>query len=58
VLLKLGSDIDLENGQNGGNIVVNKTISKKFNEDRDYLFPIPLQEMLLNPLLTQNPGWK
>jgi starch-binding outer membrane protein, SusD/RagB family len=58
VLLKLGSDIDLENGQNGGNIVVNKTISKKFNEDRDYLFPLPLQEMLLNPKLTQNPGWK
>jgi hypothetical protein len=58
VLLKLGSDIDLENGQQGGNIVINRTITKQFNEDRDYLFPVPVQEIILNPNLTQNPNWK
>lgn len=58
VLLKLGSDIDLANGANGGNIVVNPNIPKKFNESRDYLFPIPTQELLLNPNLKQNPGWQ
>ena len=57
VYLKLGSDIDLENEASGGDIVINKTIPKLFNENRDYLFPIPLQEILLNPKLTQNPNW-
>ena len=28
-----------------------------FNEDRDYLYPIPLDELSLNENLTQNPGW-
>ncbi len=28
-----------------------------FNEERDYLLPIPIQERTLNPNLTQNPGW-
>lgn len=58
VLLKLGSDIDLANGTNGGNILINRNIPKKFNESRDYLFPIPTQELLLNPNLVQNPGWQ
>lgn len=58
VLLKLGSDIDLEKGTSGGNIVINKNIAKKFNEDRDYLYPVPVQEMLLNGNLMQNPGWQ
>jgi hypothetical protein len=57
VYLKLGSDVDLENGASGGDVVINKTIPKTFREDRDYLFPIPLQEILLNPKLTQNPNW-
>ena len=26
--------------------------------DKRYYYPIPLNEMLLNPQLTQNPGWK
>lgn len=55
--LKLGSEIDLENGINGGNVIVNKNIPKKFNENRDYLYPIPTQELLLNKNLIQNPGW-
>ncbi|RIV18145.1 RagB/SusD family nutrient uptake outer membrane protein [Fibrisoma montanum] len=57
-ILKLGSEIVLENGNKGGNIVVNGHITKKFNEARDYLYPIPRQERLLNPKLTQNPNWE
>ena len=57
VYLKLGSDIALENGANGGRIVVNGDIAKTFNEDRDYLNPLPTQEILLNSTLKQNPGW-
>jgi hypothetical protein len=29
----------------------------KFNENRDYLYPIPTNELTLNKNLTQNPGW-
>jgi len=57
-LLKLGSEILLENGNKGGNIVVNGHITKKWDETRDYLYPIPTQELLLNTNLTQNPNWK
>ena len=28
-----------------------------FNPDRDYLLPLPTNELTLNPNLTQNPGW-
>ena len=28
-----------------------------FDEDRDYLYPIPTDDRSLNPKLTQNPGW-
>ena len=30
----------------------------QFKIDRDYLDPIPLDQIVLNPKLTQNPGWK
>lgn len=55
--MKLGSDIALENGPGGGRVVVNGGIVKNFQENRDYLFPIPIQERLLNPHLSQNPNW-
>lgn len=29
-----------------------------FEEPKHYLFPIPLNELTLNPNLTQNPGWE
>lgn len=54
---KIG-EIDLLNGVNGGNIIVNRTVPKKFDENKDYLYPIPVQERILNPNLTQNPGWE
>lgn len=57
VYLKLNSDVSLENGANGGNVIINGQISKVFDENKDYLYPIPIQERLLNPNLTQNPGW-
>jgi hypothetical protein len=54
--LKLNSEINLQNGESG-DVVVNGSIPKTFNEDRDYLYPIPTQDLLLNRNLTQNPGW-
>ncbi|MDR0414866.1 MAG: RagB/SusD family nutrient uptake outer membrane protein [Prevotellaceae bacterium] len=29
----------------------------RFNRERDYLYPIPRTELVLNPKLRQNPGW-
>jgi hypothetical protein len=55
--LKLGTDVVLENGASGGNIIINGTIPKTFNEERDYLFPLPTQDILLNNNLSQNPKW-
>lgn len=55
--LKLDVDISLENGSAGGNIVVNPNTPKTFREERDYLFPLPSQDLLLNPNLKQNPNW-
>jgi hypothetical protein len=53
---KLG-EIDLINGEDGGNIIVNRNVSKVFDENKDYLYPIPIQELNLNSNLEQNPGW-
>ncbi|CAL1517633.1 RagB/SusD family nutrient uptake outer membrane protein [Chitinophaga sp. MM2321] len=55
--LKLGTEINLENGNAGGSIVINPGIPKEFNENRDYLYPVPIQERTLNKNLTQNPNW-
>ena len=35
----------------------NMCIRDSLNADRDYLSPIPTDEILKNPNLTQNPGW-
>ncbi len=53
---KLG-ELALENGKNGGRIVNLPDITKKWTEDKDYLYPIPTQEFQLNKKLEQNPGW-
>ena len=55
--LKLGKDIILENGAAGGQIITNYGTVKTFDEKKDYLSPIPLQDLQLNPNLTQNPEW-
>ena len=56
---ELGSDIILSEG-NKGYVYYHKTVENLrpgFNEERDYLYPIPSGERSLNPNLTQNPGW-
>lgn len=56
---KLGEDIELTNGTSG-NVLVHdiRKEPRSWNEDRDYLYPIPTEERLLsNGALTQNPGW-
>lgn len=41
-----------------GYMFYHKTVERtKFNEGRDYLYPIPSTERNLNPNLEQNPGW-
>lgn len=53
---KLG-ELVLENGSNGGRIVNLPDLIKQWDESRDYLYPIPTQELQLNPNLEQNKGW-
>lgn len=53
---KLG-ELVLENGNSGGRIINLPDITKKWDEEKDYLYPLPLDDLLLNPNLTQNPGW-
>lgn len=54
--LKLGGDVILEN-KTSGNIVVRPDVKKVWDENRDYFYPIPINERSLNNNLKQNPGW-
>lgn len=38
-------------------ILVQSASSRSFSNPKNYLFPIPLREISLNPKLAQNPGW-
>lgn len=40
-----------------GYILTNVNIIKTFREDRDYLYPLPLEDLRLNQNLKQNPNW-
>ncbi|WP_353196666.1 RagB/SusD family nutrient uptake outer membrane protein [Parapedobacter defluvii] len=51
-------ELVLENGANGGRIVNMPDIIKQWDEDKDYYYPIPTQELQLNTNLKQNPGWE
>lgn len=56
-LIEIGKDIYLTNGNSG---YINGTRDENrqgFNEERDYLYPIPSNELQLNPNLVQNPKW-
>lgn len=55
--LEIGTNILLEHGTYG-NIVVNPNIKKTWTENKDYLYPIPITELILNPDLGQNPDWE
>ena len=57
LVYEIGKDI-LLTGSNSGYVYYHKNIARTpFNEERDYLYPIPINERSLNPNLTQNPGW-
>ena len=44
--------------ENRGYVVAWSTLKYTWNEERDYLWPIPAdQRVLTGGLLTQNPGW-
>ncbi len=54
---ELNKEIILTGG-NKGYVFYHKTIERTpFNENRDYLYPIPSTDRSLNHALTQNPGW-
>ncbi len=38
-------------------IIVQDASFRKFDPKKDYLWPIPINELALNPSLQQNPGW-
>lgn len=40
-----------------GYVDMHRTKTRSFDENRDYLYPIPRGDRDLNPNLTQNPGW-
>ncbi|GEP96693.1 RagB/SusD family nutrient uptake outer membrane protein [Chitinophaga cymbidii] len=48
---------DLSGGTKG-NIVTNRNIVKVFDETKDYLWPLPIEDLTLNKKLEQNPNWK
>lgn len=55
---KVDEEIFLSNGESGY-ISPYKNFEAKWNEERDYLYPIPLDErMLTGGNLKQNPGWE
>lgn len=41
-----------------GEIIANPDINRTWNEEKDYLYPIPLEDLRLNPNLVQNPYWE
>ena len=54
---KLGVDFFLTNDTEGY-MWPHKDVKRTWNEERDYLWPIPTDERSLNHSLTQNPGWE
>jgi hypothetical protein len=57
LFLEVGKDIVLSEGTKG-NVVAHGNIKRTFREDRDYLYPIPSEEInLSNDILKQNPNW-
>ena len=54
--VKIGGVIQLTGGDKGY-LIGFKDNRKKFDEERDYLYPIPMGDILLNDNLVQNPHW-
>lgn len=55
--LVLGPSVFVLSDGDHGNVVAHDGLAKVFDESKDYLWPLPLTELLLNPNLVQNPGW-
>lgn len=53
---QIGSVATLTNG-NSGNMVPIITTNYVWDENKDYLWPIPSKQLTLNHNLVQNPGW-
>ena len=54
---EIGNELILS-ADNKGYVYYHKNILRtNFSEERDYLYPIPINERSLNHNLTQNPGW-
>jgi hypothetical protein len=54
--VEIGGVLSLSEGSSGY-LVPFADRTKSFDERRDYLYPIPSGDILLNPNLTQNPNW-
>lgn len=55
--IQVGDFYTLTDGSSG-NLIPFTDRTKEFDEAIDYLYPIPSGDILLNPNLEQNPGWK
>ena len=54
---QINTDVFLSGG-NSGLIWLHKDIERSWNENRDYLYPIPTDDRnLTEGAITQNPGW-
>ena len=53
---KIGTDIVLSEGSTGF-VLPRPTYTFSFDPERDYLYPVPTNERVLNNRLLQNPGW-
>ena len=54
---EIGGELSLDH-ETSGNLIIHQSIKRVWNEDKDYLYPIPTKDRVLtNGALTQNPGW-
>ncbi len=57
VVYKSLSELNLSSGTEG-NIVLHEDIIRTFDESKDYLYPIPTEDIVLTQgVVKQNPGW-
>lgn len=60
IYIQLSADGIKLNGPNGksGNLVLFDYLDRKWNEEKDYLYPIPREDVILtNGVVKQNPNW-
>ena len=55
--VKRWKTIEIENNQPVRNYLNVNISERRFNKDRDYLWPIPSDQVQINPNLQQNPNW-